>query len=172
MSLTDAPDWQRVVVTVASGGVTQDAPDWQNTIVAPGGTPVGGSLAIEAGVLSGDIVLAANATVTVFSIPLTAGKWQVTAAAAIAQDVSASSGTTVYLQPAAGAPITQEGGGVGADYPGAGVAATTSNTQFGYYVATGDGDVDLIVTSYGGATVKALSTGGGYATGYLALKVG
>lgn len=47
MSVTDAPDWQKVVVTVASGGVTQDAPDWQNTVVSPGGTPVGGGQALD-----------------------------------------------------------------------------------------------------------------------------
>ncbi len=47
MSVTDAPDWQKVVVTVPSGGVTQDAPDWQNTVVSPGGTPVGGGQALD-----------------------------------------------------------------------------------------------------------------------------
>jgi hypothetical protein len=40
MSVTDAPDWQEVVTTVASTGSVPDSPDWQNTVVGPAGVPV------------------------------------------------------------------------------------------------------------------------------------
>jgi hypothetical protein len=38
----DAPDWERVVVTVKATGDVPDAPDWQRIVVGTGGTPVGG----------------------------------------------------------------------------------------------------------------------------------
>ena len=38
----DAPDWQRIVVTVTSTGAVPDAPDWQRIVVGPAGAPVGG----------------------------------------------------------------------------------------------------------------------------------
>jgi hypothetical protein len=38
----DAPDYQKVVITVPSTGMVTDAPDWQRVIVSPGGAPVGG----------------------------------------------------------------------------------------------------------------------------------
>lgn len=42
MSVTDAPDWQRIVTTVQAAGDVPDAPDWQRIVVGPGATPVGG----------------------------------------------------------------------------------------------------------------------------------
>jgi hypothetical protein len=41
MSL-DAPDWERILVTVEAMGDVPDAPDWQRIAVGPGGTPVTG----------------------------------------------------------------------------------------------------------------------------------
>lgn len=43
MTSIDAPDWQRVVVTVTAMGDVPDAPDWQRVVVGPSGTPVGGT---------------------------------------------------------------------------------------------------------------------------------
>jgi hypothetical protein len=40
MSL-DAPDWQRLLVTVNAAGDVPDAPDWERIAVAPGGQPIG-----------------------------------------------------------------------------------------------------------------------------------
>ena len=37
----DAPDWQRIITTVAATGDVPDAPDWERIAVGPGGTPVG-----------------------------------------------------------------------------------------------------------------------------------
>jgi len=39
---SDAPDYQRVVVLVASALL--DAPDWEEVVVGPGGTPIGSAL--------------------------------------------------------------------------------------------------------------------------------
>jgi hypothetical protein len=44
MSL-DAPDWERVVTTVAATGDVPDAPDWERIVVGSGGTPIGGPTA-------------------------------------------------------------------------------------------------------------------------------
>lgn len=41
MPSIDAPDWQRVIVTVQASGDVPDAPDWERIVVGPGGTPVG-----------------------------------------------------------------------------------------------------------------------------------
>jgi hypothetical protein len=38
----DAPDWERVSVTVAATGDVPDAPDWERIIVGSGGVPIGG----------------------------------------------------------------------------------------------------------------------------------
>lgn len=43
MSSIDAPDWERLVVTVKAEGDVPDAPDWERIVVGPGGTPVGGT---------------------------------------------------------------------------------------------------------------------------------
>ena len=42
MPSIDAPDWQRVIVTVQASGDVPDAPDWERIVAGPGGTPVGG----------------------------------------------------------------------------------------------------------------------------------
>lgn len=42
MASLDAPDWERIAVTVQAMGDVPDAPDWQRIVVGPGATPVGG----------------------------------------------------------------------------------------------------------------------------------
>lgn len=42
MASNDAPDWERVVVTVEATGDVPDAPDWERIVVGSGGTPIGG----------------------------------------------------------------------------------------------------------------------------------
>lgn len=42
MASLDAPDWEKIVTTVAAAGDVPDAPDWQRVVVGPGAVPVGG----------------------------------------------------------------------------------------------------------------------------------
>lgn len=48
---SDAPDYQRVVVLVASALL--DAPDWEEVVVGPGGTPIGFTLGTDSSGLGG-----------------------------------------------------------------------------------------------------------------------
>jgi hypothetical protein len=59
---SDAPDYQRVVVLVASGLL--DAPDWEEVVVGPGGTPIGSALKINSSGLGGLANIAPGASIS------------------------------------------------------------------------------------------------------------
>jgi hypothetical protein len=145
----DAPDWERILVTVQSEGDVPDAPDWERIAVAPGGAPIGGG-----GGQSGPI--ASDFGWVGWSFP----PWQVTAGANAVQ----GRGTT-YLTPVKALSTTTVHG-ISYVVAAPSSAPTSGHSYVGLYSWSGTtpllGTFTLLGATASGTVDASMETAGGY----------